>query len=154
MMLLTAAVAACGRPGPVSQGAENASDLPEINQVSASPSGGRPPDAVASTSANVAANRIPAGLQGRWGLTPADCMSDVGGVEGLLVIDGDELRFYESVAIPAPNVLTSAESISGDFEFRGEGQNWTKYQNLRVRDGKLTRTERAPMAGFRYVRCD
>ena len=75
------------------------------------------------------------------------------GDEGLLTIGANALRFYESVAVPAANVQTSTNSISGDFAFTGEGQQWSKHLSLEIRDDKLVRTERDPLASFRYVRC-
>lgn len=75
------------------------------------------------------------------------------GSEGLLTISANEVRFYESSAVPAARVQTSANSISGDFAFNGEGQNWTRHQTLELRGNTLVRTERDPMATFRYVRC-
>ena len=63
------------------------------------------------------------------------------------------MRFYESVAKPARNVESSANSISADFDFTGEGQSWTKFETLTLQGDKLVRTESSPMASFTYVRC-
>jgi len=151
-----AALAACGRPSPIAEEANNASALPEpVNETSASPTGAPPANnVVAANGESATATPIPAALQGRWGLTPADCTSTRGDAKGLLVIGPNELRFYESVAVPAANVMTSEDSVGGSFNFTGEGQSWTKYQSLQAEDGRLTRTERDPLASFRYVRCD
>jgi hypothetical protein len=97
--------------------------------------------------------RIPAVLQGRWGMTPADCTSTRGDAKGLLLISGDSLKFYESVARPAPDVKTSSDSVSGSFAFTGEGMNWTRYQALELQQGKLVRTESDPMTSYTYARC-
>ena len=43
---------------------------------------------------------IPATIQGRWGLTPADCISNRGDAKGLLIIAADSLKFYELRARP------------------------------------------------------
>lgn len=147
-------LAACNRPSPVADEAENASSLPETKESSPSPTGGAPTAAPPSASGVTAgASRIPAELHGRWGLTPGDCSAPLGNAKGLLVIENNELRFYESSAAPAANVQTSANSISGDFAFTGEGQSWTRHETLEIRDGQLVRTEREPVASFRYVRC-
>ncbi len=149
-----AALSACGRPDPVADEAENAAALPTINQAEPSPTGGPPANAAETAGTPSAAGRMPGALQGRWGLTPVDCTTALGDAKGLLVVNSEELRFYESRAVPAANVQTSANSISGDFAFTGEGQNWTKYQTLQLQDGKLVRTERDPSASFTYVRCE
>lgn len=151
-----AALASCGGREPVAEEVKNGSALPDATGSSASPSGGAPaPGAAAGNAVSTAsAINIPAALRGRWGLSPGDCTSTIGDAKGLLVVGDNELRFYESVAIPAGDVQTSANSISGDFAFTGEGQNWTKHQTLELRDGALVRTDRDPIATFRYVRCE
>lgn len=154
-LIFAACLAACGGGDSIAENAANTDALPSVNQESPSPTGGPPPPEkqVQNGTAPIA-SAIPTGLHGRWGLTPADCASPGGNSEGLLTIDGNQLRFYESVAVPAASVVTGAGSIGGDFNFTGEGQSWTKYQSLRLRDGRLVRTERDPVASFRYVRCD
>jgi hypothetical protein len=92
-------------------------------------------------------------LQGRWGLTPGDCTSRLGDAKGLLVIGPNELRFYESRAVPAADVQGDADTISGNFHFTGEGQAWTKYEALKRSGDKLTRTENNPAASFTYAKC-
>lgn len=154
IIILAAALAACGGRDPVAEEAENTDSLPAINEAGPSPTGGPPENASAANGAAGAVGPIPAALHGRWGLTPADCISTRGDAKGLLEIGADRLRFYESVALPAPNVLTTDESIGGTFNFTGEGQSWSRYQSIRLRDGRLVRTERDPVASFRYVRCD
>ena len=153
-MLAAAALAACERPDPVAENAD-VSALPSANSSSPSPSGGAPDSgAPAGNSVTTApASNIPAALRGRWGLSPRDCTSPLGEARGLLVVDSEELRFYESRAVPAASIQTSSDSISGDFAFTGEGQSWTNHQTLELRDGNLVRTERDPVASFRYVRC-
>ena len=111
--------------------------------VATTPAGSNPSPAAA----------IPAALHGRWGLTPGDCTSTRGDAKGLLIVSGDGLRFYESRATPVRNVQASADSVSADFAFTGEGQTWTKYQALALEDDKLIRTESSPMASFTYARC-
>ena len=155
LMVAAALLASCGGRDPVAENAANSEALPTVNEESPSPTGGPPPpEDVVQNGLAPAATTIPAQLHGRWGLTPADCVAPAGNSEGLLTIDGNQLRFYESVAVPASTVVTGAGSIGGDFNFTGEGQSWTKYQSIRLRDGRLVRTERDPVASFRYVRCD
>ncbi|HWI76903.1 MAG TPA: hypothetical protein VNS53_07475 [Sphingomicrobium sp.] len=148
------ALAACGRPDPVADDANNVDALPTVNTPTPSPTGAPPANAAASTAAPAPAAGIPAALQGRWGLTPVDCTSTLGDAKGLLIVSSDELRFYESRAVPSPGLMTSADSVSGNFAFSGEGQAWEKYETLELQKDKLIRTERDPVASFSYVRCE
>jgi len=160
LLILVSALAGCGGSDPVAKDADT-SGLPSIDNVAGAKGGspsadGSAPTNVATTpaAANPApAAAIPATLHGRWGLTPGDCTSTRGDNKGLLVVSGDGLRFYESRAVPSRNVKASADSISADFAFTGEGQTWTRYQALTLEDDKLVRTESSPMASFTYARC-
>ena len=162
------ATAACDRGSPVDAEANNSALLPNPDQVagakvgSASADGSAPANIAApggrapltsGDTATAAESAFPAALQGRWGLTPADCTSTRGDAKGLLLVSSDALRFYESSARPARNVKRTADSLSADFDFTGEGQRWTKFETLEVRGNRLVRTESSPMASFTYVRC-
>ena len=152
--LAFAMVAACSRPDPVADDVANADSLPTLNEVEASPTGAPPVNAEATDGeAPTPASGIPSALQGRWGLTPADCTSTKGDAKGLLIVDTGSLKFYESRAVPSPGIQTSPDSVAGNFAFTGEGQEWTKYETLERKDHKLVRTERDPVATFTYVRC-
>jgi hypothetical protein len=165
------AVAACGSHGPVADQANDTGNLvavvdranatantaraeagkppsppPQPPAAATSPTGAPPP-------ALVSTGPIPAPLQGRWGLTPADCTSTRGDAKGLLVVTGGELRFYESRAVPAPGIQADDGAVSGNFHFTGEGQAWTKYEALKRSGDKLTRTENNPAASFTYAKC-
>jgi hypothetical protein len=159
-------LAGCGEGGPVSSEAGRSegpsaelvagSDVGTASAEGSAPAnvsapGGRAPLTSGDTAA--ADLTIPAALHGRWGMTPDDCTSTRGDAKGLLLIDGQQLRFFESTARPARNVKMSADTLSADFAFAGEGMTWTKFETLQVRDGRLTRTESSPMASFTYVRC-
>jgi hypothetical protein len=153
---LIAAIAACGKPDPVANGANAVAAVPAAsNKAAPAPTGGPPPAAApAATSASpTATTRIPAALQGRWGLTPRDCTSALGDAKGLLVINGRELRFYESRAVPSPGVAADSDSISGNFAFTGEGQSWTKFETFELRNDALVRTESNPAASYTYAKC-
>lgn len=152
---LLAALSACGKPDAIAEGANNVAGLPAANVVAPNPTAAPPANASADVTdgTRAPAAGIPATLHGRWGLSPRDCTSTLGDAKGLLIINPTELRFYESRAIPAPGVQTSPDSISGNFAFTGEGQEWVRYETLEVRQGKLIRTERDPVASFSYVRC-
>ena len=159
VFLATAALSlgACGGDGPVAEEA-NSGSLPGPQTVNASdPSGAAPPANALSRQVNSRSSggsvpAIPAGLQGRWGLKPGDCVP--GGVNlGLLEIGDSEVRFYESVARPVGNANASPDSYAADFTFTGEGQSWTRFESMRLEDGKLVRTESSPMASYTYAKC-
>lgn len=152
-ILAIAALAACGKPDAVANDANNVDSLPTLNTPAPSPTGAPPANAVASNVRLAPAGSIPQVLQGRWGLSPADCTSSLGDAKGLLVVNSSELRFYESRAVPTVNADTTADSIGGDFNFNGEGETWTRYESLELRGDKLIRTERNPVASFSYARC-
>ncbi|MCL6729623.1 hypothetical protein [Sphingomonas hankyongi] len=149
------AVVACGGRDPVADGANNTAGLPTVNEPSPDVSGTPPTNAVAEGNAVAApvSGKIPAALQGRWGLGANDCIPGRSDAKGLLTITGDELRFYESRAKPTSNVETDDDSMSGDFAFTGEGQSWTKFQALKLQGQDLVRTETNPSASFNYAKC-
>ena len=151
-------LSACGGPDPVDSNAANAPALPEVNQAGASATGA-PPANLAATAANdetatIGSEKIPAALHGRWGLAPMDCTSTRGDAKGLLTIDGEKLKFYESVARPSDDATADVDSISGDFAFTGEGQTWTRFEALEIQGRNLVRTESNPTASFTYAKCE
>lgn len=151
---LTLAVVSCGQPGPVANGA-NVVNLPvSANHAEPDPAGLPPQNAAAPQPvAPPSAPKIPIGLQGRWGLAPADCTSTRGDAKGLLVVTADQLRFYESRAMPSSDVNADSGSVSGHFNFSGEGQSWSKFEALKRTGDKLTRTETSPAASYTYAKC-
>ncbi|HEY6048748.1 MAG TPA: hypothetical protein VIV07_06855 [Sphingomicrobium sp.] len=153
--VLLIAVAACGKRDPVASDANKVTDLPGSPRPAPSPAGEPPANQATApaTQAETPRSAIPAALQGRWGLAPADCTGALAAAKGLLVISGDELRFYESRAVPADGVQTDSQSISGNFNFSGEGQSWSKFETLELQKGKLVRTESNPTASFTYAKC-
>ena len=148
-------VAACGGNRPVDKAAETGRTdaLPDINATAPSAAGEPHVDTQPAMPLPAASAAIPAALQGRWGLTPADCMPGRNDAKGLLTISASDLRFYESRAVPGVDVTTDANSAAGNFQYEGEGQSWTKYEALKVEKGRLTRTETKPSASFTYAKC-
>jgi hypothetical protein len=154
ILLALGALAACGGPDPVANDASNADSLPTVNAPAPNPSGAAPAGAKQDDGSEATSfGEIPSTLHGRWGLTPADCTSTRGDAKGLLVIDAEKLQFYESRAVPSPGIEMLTTSVTGNFLFTGEGQEWTKYEALDLQGDKLVRTERDPSASFTYVRC-
>ena len=106
---LMATVVACSGRDPVADGANNVTGLPAANANAPSPPDGSPPaNATAPAEPAAPSSKIPAALQGRWGLTPGDCTSALGDAKGLLVVNDSELRFYESRAVPGANAQAVA----------------------------------------------
>jgi len=95
-------------------------------------------EATSEAAPDVAANAIPEGLRGRWGLVPADCTSTRGDAKGLLEISADRLKFYESVGRLGAIRGASAMSVDATFAFTGEGQNWMRDMTLSSPDGGKT----------------
>lgn len=149
-----ALVAACSNRGPVDKKADGSSLPAPVDHSVPSPSGA-PPTAEQPKTPSVATKAVvfPAALQGRWGMSPADCTSTRGDAKGLLTISGSELRFYESRAVAGADVEVEPTSVAGTFNFTGEGQSWSKFQSLLTDGHKLARTETNPSASFSYVKC-
>ena len=151
---LILAVVSCGRSEPVDkQAAKAAAHLPDVNAPAPSATGEPHRDTQPAKPLPPPATKIPAALHGRWGLTPADCSGDPSAAKGLLIVTPDDLRFYESKAVPSTDVAADAESISGTFAFTGEGQSWSRYEALKLNRNVLTRTEIKPTASFSYAKC-
>ncbi|HEX8938265.1 MAG TPA: hypothetical protein VF776_08360 [Sphingomicrobium sp.] len=146
-------VTACGPRSPVDEKAGDTAGLSVAN-ISAPSAMGEPHAATtpALASASPAAT-LPAALQGRWALSPTDCTSALSDAKGLMVINPNELRFYESRAVPSEVVAASPSSISGTFVFTGKGQSWAKYESLKIDKNVLVRTEAKPTASFSYAKC-
>ena len=147
-MLVVGAMAACEKRDPVADEA-NAIPAAPVASDDAGPAAGGPP----APGSSHASGPIPAALQGKWGLTPADCISTRGDAKGLLEIGPDSLKFYESRAVPGTSIEAGDQGISGNFNFTGEGQEWSKYVSLKLQGKVLTRTERNPVASYNYARC-
>lgn len=121
-----------------------------------------PPPAPTSTASAPAPEEpgkatIPAALQGRWGMTPADCTSTRGDAKGLLRISPTALEFYESVGRLSGIEERGDSSIRARFDFTGEGMTWSREQTLAASGDTLTRTEPEgegqPGGTYTYTRC-
>ena len=142
-------LAACdGAPTETDQAA--APDAPEI----AAPA---PPE-TSTVSPSPAASTIPAVIQGRWGLTDADCEPGRDDAKGLLTITANELDFYESVGTLDDIKELGETRIRADFDFIGEGQEWERDVTLEAREGGTVLIRRedgvdAAPGEFRYTKC-
>lgn len=150
---LMIAVAACGRSDPIDKHANPRAVLPDVDPPAPTAIGEPHKETAPARPLPAPAAKIPAALQGRWGLSPADCTAKDGSGKGLLVVSADDIRFYESTAVPTGDVEADPVSISGNFAFRGEGQSWARYEALKLDKTVLTRTEIKPAASFSYAKC-
>ena len=152
---LMAVICACAKRDPVDNDLKPMNLALPANNMMPDPAGA-PPES-SNTGAEVPSpapgSAIPPDLQGRWGLTPADCTLPLGSAKGLLIVTESELRFYESRALPSQNVQTADGSMNGDFRFTGEGRSWDKFEALQRTDDRLTRTETNPAASYTYAKC-
>jgi len=101
---------------------------------------------------------IPTVMRGRFGLVPADCTSTRGDAKGLVAIDAQTMRFYESVATLKSVKPASAVQLRGSFAYTGEGMEWSREVSLESRDGgKMLIMEEfgddAPPGPRTYTRC-
>lgn len=106
-----------------------------------------------------AVRQIPPALQGRWGLVPADCNSTRGDAKGLLIVSAADLRFYESVGKLRSARSATETSLSGTFDYTGEGMNWTREVTLSARTGGNNLDFQdsgadAPASRRTYTRCN
>lgn len=99
------------------------------------------------------AKTIPAALHGRWGLVPGDCTSTLGDAKGLVIVNADRIRFYESVARPAKIIERTDSKIRGEFGFTGEGMEWSKSMTWSAAGNKLTRVDSEAKSRLVYTRC-
>lgn len=152
------ALAACSpEPAGNAAGEEpevDAADTPAAETPAAVPA---QEEAVPAPEETVAA-AIPATAHGRWGLVPGDCTSTKGDAKGLLIVEADKLRFYESVGRLGEVSESGPNRIRATFSFSGEGMTWTRDEVLEVQDGGKTLIRReygddAAPSPFKYAKC-
>ena len=98
---------------------------------------------------------IPAAFRGRWGMVPDDCTSTRGDAKGLIIVDEDGIKFFESQATLTKVTGNFPENFTGTFSFTGEGENWTNSQNLKLTGSSntLLRKQSDIAQPFTYKRC-
>jgi hypothetical protein len=119
------------------------------------PDEGNDQTAEANAAQQPAALVIPAAFQGRWGMVPADCTSTKGDAKGLIVIDANSIKFFESRARLTKVTGNYPENFTGTFAFTGEGRSWTNSQNLKLTGSSntLIRSQTDVADHFTYQRC-
>lgn len=161
--LLTLALAACQQPNDVNIAIDESNSAnAQIETL--------PPDETVTNDANLSSEDsdtsagmpvppgaavIPAAFHGRWGMTPADCTSTGGDAKGLITIDGNGIKFFESRGTLTKVTLSAPENFTGTFAFTGEGQSWTNSQNLKLTGSSntLIRSETDVAQSYSYKRC-
>lgn len=94
---------------------------------------------------------IPRLYHGRWGLVPADCTSRAGDAKGLMIVDGETIRFYESLATAQEELVGPEGSYTGRFAIAGEGQQWQAVMRFTRSGDTLTRSQDG--SSYHYSRC-
>ncbi|MER5170845.1 hypothetical protein [Thioclava sp. GXIMD2076] len=117
-----------------------------------------PPGGASQSADKMAAGPIPAGFQGRWGMSLNDCTPGRDDAKGLMSVSADTLTFYESRGVLTEPQEQQPARLSGMFDFTGEGQSWSYHELLELKDDgqTLIRTETgdgAAPAPLRYMRC-
>ena len=138
-------VSACSSEPEAPAPQDDAAATPAANEAAA------PAEAAAGD-----AQAIPAGMQGRWGLTAADCEPGGGDPMGLVTIDAGTIRFYESLATLGSVEEYSPDRLRGTFGFEGEGMTWQLDMLLELDGDTLVRTEfgdEARPEPSTYIRC-
>ena len=156
-VLFALALAACQPPtdpNAVDPGELNV-DAADIETLPPSEEAGPPAADNAAANGTAPATAVPAAFHGRWGMVPADCTSTRGDNKGLITVDSTSIKFYESRATLAEVTGDAPENFTGDFNFTGEGQTWTKPQNLKLTasSNTLIRSETDPAMSHTYKRC-
>lgn len=146
--LAALALAACSSSDEPSETASPESEAPAAM-----------PEPSASSEPASLSDAIPAAIQGRWGLVPADCTSTRGDAKGLLVIGPEKLTFYESVGTLGTVKEGGDKRLLASFAYTGEGMSWTREEELVVNEGgkELVRTEHGKGAmpqPLTYTRCE
>lgn len=101
---------------------------------------------------------IPAGMQGRWGLTENDCDPARADNKGLMVVAVTTLRFYESRATLTGIDRARPDTLTAGFAFTGEGQTWTRRITFELQDAGMLLIRRdagdgAYPGALRYMNC-
>jgi hypothetical protein len=94
---------------------------------------------------------IPAQYRGRWGMNVNDCDPSRSDAKGLMTVEANRLRFYESVGTLQEQRPAIATSFSGMFSFMGEGQTWERVVTLTRTGDTLKRADSE--GSFTYRRC-
>lgn len=154
--VMTLALAACGgNDDPSPREVDTAVATANAQAEAANDQAEASPAPVPAATPTVAA--IPMAFHGRWGMVPNDCDPARDDAKGLIEIDSSSLKFYESRARLTEVTQDAPENFTGTFAFSGEGETWTRSENLKLTGSSntLTRTETGdePATVVTYKRC-
>ena len=153
------ALGACSQPAPAPEPAASEATQAESGSAPIVAEAEQTPGSTpTSSTTGLPEFGIPASIQGRWGLVPADCTSTRGDAKGLLIVSATTLTFYESRGTLKRIAERSDTRLRATFAFSGEGMTWARDEVLDVQDGGkiLIRREYGEDAApgpFKYARC-
>lgn len=172
-VMLVLALAACGRRDEVPAHDDVTAAVPAGNEAEVDAAlgnivmvdNGTPAPGVPDVSSPSAsdlrrqARHFPAALQGKWGLTPADCDISRSDTKGVMTVRGDAVSFYDASAVVSAVPEKSSYRIVADLDYRGGGRTWRRRERFEVVNGgtMLQRTAPVPPGTpprtFRYEHC-
>ena len=134
-------------PGPAADFSFNTIHAP-LTGNAAEENATRPIQAPASDLAAI----LPDPFHGEWDTDADACKRS--GSETRLTIDGDSLRFHESVAWARKVEVVSEEVVDVTAEYRGEGQVWQNERRLTLGRGTRTLTVSGEGSALMRRRCE
>ena len=154
MIAVPLALAACSEPADSVPEVEKSDTIATTNTpgAAAMPANSAAPVAT-PTGGELAAVSIPAAYRGRWALVPADCDPSRADNKGLMTVEADIIRFYESRARVRSATETAPTLLSADLAFSGEGQTWRESTRFTLSGDTLKRETRQPPLSLTYRRC-
>lgn len=102
---------------------------------------------------------IPEVMQGRWGLNENDCDPSRDDNKGLMAVEATTLAFYESRATLTNLRSATADTVTADYAFTGEGQTWSRTITFQTAESGmvLLRSDEGEGAfdgTYRYLSCE
>jgi hypothetical protein len=135
-------------------GRSNTQEAAIANRITLDASG-KPQPVSATSRRDHAAPDFPSAMLGRWGITEADCDPSNNDNKGLMVVNADSVRFYDTQAKLVGAERRSEYTVAADLGFKRDGRKWTARQSFALAGGgtALLRGEQSPVKTYRYGRC-
>ncbi|RDE05820.1 hypothetical protein DVW87_11545 [Sphingomonas aracearum] len=148
---MLALLSACSSPGGT--GDNNAQDAAIANRIELA-SNGKPVPAASATPARTGP-AFPPPFVARWGRTAADCDPSSNKATGLLVINTDGVRFFDTEAGLSAIDRPSEYTVTAQLAFKQAGAGFGERQMFALTSGgtALLRTDQATGKTERYDRC-
>jgi hypothetical protein len=111
--------------------------------------------AVAEVPLDIVISQFPGGYQGRWAISPAGCSDDPENSERLMSLQGQLVKFHESIGTMMAGKRQTSRTMEAEFEFVGKGEKWTKPIAFEMSADRkwLTRTDKDDGRRYQYVQC-